>query len=47
MSHDVRRRFAKEGDCEADEAGLTTVYKLPVPALSIFPDATSSYCIVK
>lgn len=27
--------------------GLTTVYKLPVPALSIFPDATSRYCIVK
>lgn len=27
--------------------GLTTVYKLPVPALAVFPDAVPSYCVVK
>jgi len=32
---------------KADEAGLTAVYKLPVPALSIFPDATPRYCMIK
>jgi hypothetical protein len=31
----------------ADEIGLTAVYKLPVPALSIFPDATPRYCMLK
>lgn len=32
---------------KADETGLTAIYKLPVPALSIFPDATPRYCMIK